>query len=328
MGFYVPAELHCGYKNIEKKRHFQQIDLDLPAPLPTHLPLKPLKTLAFPHELTSLSDTLKREGKSLGFVPTMGALHEGHLSLVREAKSKNDVVVASIFVNPTQFNDPKDFERYPRVVEEDQRMLESAGCDVLFLPSVKDMYPDDASQQAVSFGFLETVLEGAHRPGHFSGVGMVVKRLFEIVKPSIAYFGSKDYQQVMVIRSLVQQFSIPVEIIAMPTIRESDGLAMSSRNRLLSAEERTIALALSKALFTAKENYPSQSIPELLQHAIATLSRPDIRLEYFVICDGDTLREITDKSQTKNPVALVAAHVGKVRLIDNLGLGRAVNSEQ
>lgn len=291
-----------------------------PLPLvPT--PVKALKTLVIPAELSALSDELKEAGKCIGFVPTMGALHDGHLSLIRKAKSECDVVISSIFVNPTQFNDPKDFERYPRVVEEDRLMLASAGCDVLFLPTVEGIYPDDSSRTVVSFGFLESILEGAHRPGHFSGVGMVVKRLFEIVKPDKAFFGQKDYQQVMIIRSLVEQFHLPVEIVAMPTVREKDGLAMSSRNRLLNETERETALVISRVLQKTKENFHLKSIEELHSDARKELDECEgLRLEYFTICKGETLEVLRSKSESARPVALIAAYVGKVRLIDNMEL--------
>lgn len=289
--------------------------------MPALPPLQVLKTLVIPADLSALSDEFRKQGKKIGFVPTMGALHEGHLSLIRKAKSECDLVISSIFVNPTQFNDPKDFERYPRVVREDEEMLEKAGCDVLFLPTVDAIYPDDSFRVKIDFGFLETVLEGAHRPGHFAGVGMVVKRLFEIVKPDVAYFGLKDYQQVMVIRSLVEKFHFPIEIKGMPTIRESDGLAMSSRNRLLSEQDRKTALVLSKVLQTTRDSYESESLEELKNRALAQLNAlPDVRLDYFAICNGDTLEELKSKSESSNPVALIAAFVGKVRLIDNMSL--------
>lgn len=282
---------------------------------------EPLKILEKPEEIDAFTASARAAGKRIGFVPTMGALHEGHLSLISRALCECDVVICSIFVNPTQFNDPKDYERYPRVMDEDVKMLESVGCHAVFAPSEKIIYPDDSFKLQIEFGFLETVLEGKHRPGHFKGVGMVVKRLFEVVKPDRAFFGLKDYQQVMVIKELVRQFSIPVEIIGMPTIREADGLAMSSRNRLLSPEERTTALHLSRVLREAKAVFGKTSIADIKSNAIRELEAlPNVKVDYFEISDGHTLQTIHVPSESSLPVALLAVFVGKVRLIDNMFL--------
>lgn len=194
-----------------------------------------MKTLENKQNLELEIKTLKKAGRSIGFVPTMGALHSGHLSLIESAKSQCDVVVCSIFINPTQFNDAKDFDRYPRNYNDDAELLKSVNCDILFLPSVKEIYPDESFKLNIDFGFLETVLEGKYRPGHFKGVGMVVKRLFELVNPDHAFFGLKDYQQFMVIKKLVEIYQFPIQLHGMPTIREKDGLAMSSRNKLLNS---------------------------------------------------------------------------------------------
>lgn len=280
-----------------------------------------LKILEKPEEIDAFTASARAAGKRIGFVPTMGALHEGHLSLISRALCECDVVICSIFVNPTQFNDPKDYERYPRVMEEDVKMLEKVGCHAVFAPSEKVIYPDDSFKLQIDFGYLETVLEGKHRPGHFKGVGMVVKRLFEVVKPDKAFFGLKDYQQVMVIKELVRLYSIPVEIVGMPTIRENDGLAMSSRNRLLSPQERQTALHLSRILREAKAAYGKMPIAAIKSNALSQLEAlPEVKIDYFEIADGNTLQSIQSPNESKNPVALIAAFVGKVRLIDNMGL--------
>ena len=280
-----------------------------------------LKTLENQAVLEAYLLPFRNANKKIGFVPTMGALHEGHLSLIRKAKSDNDVVVCSIFINPTQFNDLSDFERYPRVVGDDVKMLESADCDVLFLPSVKEIYPDDSYKMQIDFGELETLLEGKFRPGHFAGVGMVVKRLFDIVRPDKAYFGLKDYQQYLIIRKLVEIFKIPVEVIGMPTIRESDGLAMSSRNRLLTEEQRRIALSLSRVLNLIRDNFNSYSVDELIKMAEEELKKEkEITPEYIEIAEADSLRPAKEINKEKKYVALIAATAGKIRLIDNMYL--------
>lgn len=280
----------------------------------------PLKRLSSPNEISDFSRSQKALGKKVGFVPTMGALHAGHISLIQAAKATCDVVIASVFVNPTQFNDPSDFERYPRVVEKDATMLEEAGCDVVFLPEVKDMYPDESSRLKIDFGYIETVLEGKHRPGHFSGVGMVVKRFFEIVQPDVAFFGKKDFQQVMIIRALVEKFSFPIQIVALETKREADGLAMSSRNLLLSETDRQIALHLSRVLREAKAEYSQMGVELTEKSAIEKLNHIEgLRLEYFSICNSKTLKPVLHP-ESEPAVALVAAFVGKVRLIDNMEL--------
>lgn len=273
------------------------------------------------HSKNSLSLTLnelRKSGKSIGFVPTMGALHEGHISLVNTAKSECDVVVISIFVNPTQFNNHSDLINYPRIPEKDVPMLKAAGGDILFMPDEKEIYPEGSvpSSKAIPLGSLGEVMEAKHRPGHFDGVITVVRKLFEIIGECKAYFGQKDFQQLAVVRMLVKHEKLPVKIISCPIVREEDGLAMSSRNMRLTEEQRKSALVLSKALFTVQREWNSKSIPELRELVTAIInSEPSVKLEYFEIADRHTLEPITEK---KNAVACIAAYVGEVRLIDNV----------
>lgn len=270
------------------------------------------------NELIAFVRNAKDQGKTIGFVPTMGALHAGHLSLVKISVEQCDMTIASIFVNPIQFNNPKDLEKYPRTFDADSKMLEEAGCDVIFYPSVDEMYPTEAVEK-FDFGQLETVMEGAFRPGHFNGVAVVVKRLFEIVNPDKAYFGKKDFQQLAIVKALVKQIQFPVEIIGMETVREPDGLAMSSRNMRLSSDERTKAVEISKVLKFIQEN-KSRYSPLLLEaQAIDRLSK-NFKIEYIQIVDGHSLQPISSWNQTDYPIVCVAAFLGKVRLIDNLEL--------
>jgi pantoate--beta-alanine ligase len=257
-----------------------------------------------------------KTGKTIGFVPTMGALHNGHISLIKQAQQVCTEVVCSIFVNPTQFNDPKDLEKYPRPIAADIAMLEQAGCDILFNPTVSEIYDDDEKWH-LDIGDMEHLLEGKFRPGHYQGVMHVVNKLFNIVKPDMAFFGQKDYQQVMVITKMVELLNMPVKLVMCPIQRETDGLAMSSRNVHLTAYDREHALILSKTLGWVKEHFNVNSIPELQQQAEQMLNNePGIIPEYFEIVDGDTLKPIT--AATKKAVALVAARAGKTRLIDNM----------
>ncbi|GAB3986456.1 pantoate--beta-alanine ligase [Spirosoma daeguense] len=262
--------------------------------------------------------TLRTE-QTIGFVPTMGALHEGHLALIETARHENDVVVASIFVNPVQFNNPDDLARYPRTLEEDCQKLEEAGCDVVFAPSVEEMYPQPPVLR-INFGELETVLEGAFRPGHFNGVGIVVSKLFNIVQPDRAYFGQKDLQQVAVIRRLIQDLSFPVELIRCQTLREEDGLAMSSRNRNLTPQERQQATTLFEALSMARDLLLNGQDVVQAKTAVTNLfaSRPDFRLEYVDVVNADTLQSAHEMLAPGQTAICIAAHLGKVRLIDNL----------
>ncbi len=254
--------------------------------------------------------------KIVGFVPTMGALHNGHLSLIARAMQDCDVVICSIFVNPTQFNDPKDLEKYPRPIEADIAKLEAAGCHALFNPDVSEMYAAN-EEWHLDIGPLEHLLEGASRPGHYQGVMHVVSKLFTIVAPHKAYFGQKDYQQVMVITRMVQLLRMPVELVMCPIEREEDGLAMSSRNIHLTANDRKNALALSRTLNETKASFDGSNAAQLQQAATVKLQTAEgVNLDYFEMADGDTLLPATNQSE--HIVALVAARVGNTRLIDNM----------
>lgn len=269
-------------------------------------------------ELKAFLNEMRQKGKIIGFVPTMGALHEGHLSLIAQSKNECDLTVCSIFVNPTQFNDPSDLDRYPRTPEKDGNYLNRAKCDVLFLPLETEMYPQ-REQVSFDFGHLSQVLEAKHRPGHFNGVAQVVKRFFEIIQPHKAYFGSKDYQQVMVVKALVKQMRFTIKIITCPIIRESDGLAMSSRNALLSSNERKVAALIPKLMKRAAEIAMQQDFNSAKNYIEQMVKEQEImKLDYYAICDADTLHP-TDHLNLNQPViSLIAVYVGKIRLIDNL----------
>ena len=269
-------------------------------------------------ELDAILEPFSVKDRPIGFVPTMGALHEGHLSLIKQAKTENEVVVCSIFVNPTQFNDPADLERYPRPLEEDKKMLESAGCDVLFMPSVAQMYPnDDYSTLNEDFGKLDKVMEGASRPGHFAGMITIVNKLFMAVKPHNAYFGQKDYQQLAIVRRFIEKHVIPINIISCPIVREPDGLAMSSRNRLLTPEERKRAVLIPQTMNKVKEMWNKNSVAEIKEFVQTEFAKEGyLKLDYFEIADARTLQPIEDRS--KPAVACIAVFDGKIRLIDNV----------
>ncbi len=257
--------------------------------------------------------------QTVALVPTMGALHDGHIALINQARQENDVVVCSIFVNPVQFNNPDDLARYPRTLDVDQAMLEPAGCDVIFAPAADEMYPEPP-MLTLHFGELETVMEGAMRPGHFNGVGIVVAKLFNIVQPHRAYFGQKDLQQVAVVRRLLRDLSFPVELIRFPTVREPDGLALSSRNRNLTPTERQQAPALYEALKMAQNMLrEGQSVAQAKAAVTALFAdRPGFRLEYIEVANADTLQPVTEVLAPGQTALCIAAHLGHVRLIDNL----------
>lgn len=259
----------------------------------------------------------QRQQSSVGLVPTMGALHQGHLELVKAARAENDLVVCSIFVNPTQFNNPDDLSAYPRTLEADCRLLESVGCDIVFAPSVEEMYPYPLDL-SLNFGTLETVMEGAFRPGHFNGVGIVVSKFFNLIQPHRAYFGQKDLQQTAIIKSLIRNLSYPIELRICPTVRESDGLAMSSRNVRLTPEERSIAPTIYRILNECKTALLEGTPVEVaLKNARDAFSQqPAFRLEYIELVDADTLKPLNETGRAN--ALCVAVHLGNVRLIDNI----------
>ena len=260
------------------------------------------------------------EGKTIGFVPTMGALHEGHITLIRQAAAENDFVVVSIFVNPIQFNNQEDLAKYPRTLEADVQKLEETGCKLVFAPSADEMYPEPDLTE-FDFGQLDKVMEGKFRPGHFKGVAIVVKKLFEIVTPTKAYFGEKDFQQLAIIKKMVSMLKMSLEIVACPIIREPDGLAMSSRNARLTAEERFEAPVIYKALSGIKENY-SWFIPDGVKQLVKgeIQESPYFRIEYVEVADTLTLQPLDDWQDAEHAVICVAVYIGQVRLIDNIEL--------
>jgi pantoate--beta-alanine ligase len=276
-----------------------------------------VKTITTKTILRETLDAARNSGKRIGFVPTMGALHAGHIALVERARADNDIVVVSIFVNPTQFNDPSDLKNYPRTPEADARMLEAAHCDILFLPEVVEMYPETATgnSQTIQLNGLDEVMEGRFRPGHFNGVVNIVSRLFNVIGECRAYFGEKDFQQLAVVRRMTHELSLPVEIVGCPIIRESDGLAMSSRNVRLTPEERITAPFIYKTLQKVKQLWAGDNADEvkrLVEEAFA--AQPEFKLDYFEIADRDTLQPATQR----RAVACIAVFLGKVRLIDNI----------
>jgi len=261
---------------------------------------------------------LHKKGKSIGLVPTMGALHYGHLSLMQAAQNQCDITVCSIFVNPTQFNDAKDLEKYPRTTEQDIDLLSRVETDILFLPNVDAVYPKDlAINIDLDFGTLDKLMEGEHRPGHFSGVAQVVKRLLDIVKPDKLFMGQKDYQQFCICRSMIEQLRVRTEIVMCPIIRQENGLAMSSRNMRLTVAEKEIALNISRILKATKKRFKPSNIEETKKIAIVELNNiTEFQLDYFEIVDGKTLLLATENSESV--VACTAVFVGEVRLIDNV----------
>jgi pantoate--beta-alanine ligase len=263
-----------------------------------------------------LSD--RSEGKAIGFVPTMGALHAGHASLVKCSVNENDVTVVSIFVNPTQFNDKEDLRKYPRTLEADCRLLEPIGVTYVFAPSVEEMYPTPDTRE-FSYPPLDTVMEGAYRPGHFNGVCQIVSKLFDAVKPHRAYFGEKDFQQLTIVREMVRRMKYDIDIIGCPIVREEDGLAMSSRNMRLSVQERENALEISRTLYKSRTFASSHTVCEtqkFVEDAIAGV--PGLQLEYFAIVDGNTLQAVERWDVSDNVVGCITVFCGDVRLIDNI----------
>ena len=261
---------------------------------------------------------MRAQSKKVGLVPTMGALHAGHASLVKRCVAENDAAVVSVFVNPTQFNDQNDLAKYPRTLEADCRLLEECGAAFVFAPTVEEMYPEPDTRR-FSYAPLDTVMEGAFRPGHFNGVCQIVSKLFDAVKPDRAYFGEKDFQQLAIIREMVRQLNYSLEIVGCPIVREEDGLALSSRNKRLSAEERENALNISRTLFKSRNFAATHTVSEtqkMVEDAIE--AAPGLRLEYFEIVDGNTLQKINDWEDTSYAVGCITVFCGEVRLIDNI----------
>ncbi len=261
----------------------------------------------------------RRENKSVGFVPTMGALHSGHLSLVKQCLKDNDICVVSIFVNPTQFNNSDDLEKYPRTLEKDTELLKSISDDIIvFAPSVKEIYPEPDTRQ-FDFGRLDKVMEGKFRHGHFNGVAQVVSRLFDIVKPEKAYFGEKDFQQLAIVKALVKKLNLDIQIVPMPIVREDSGLALSSRNQRLTDQQKNTAVNISKILFKSRDEKHKYSVDETLNNVITAInSFEELEVEYFEIVDGNTLQPIRDWNQSEYIVGCITVFCGDVRLIDNI----------
>ncbi|MDR3059738.1 MAG: pantoate--beta-alanine ligase [Prevotella sp.] len=262
--------------------------------------------------------SLRSQGKTIGFVPTMGALHEGHLSLVKQCIADNDICIVSIFVNPTQFNNKEDLVKYPRNLEKDSQYLAEAGVNFIFAPLEKEIYPEPDTRQ-FDFGQIDKVMEGVHRPGHFNGVAQVVSRLFDIVKPDKAYFGEKDFQQLAIIREMVKQLNLPVQIVAMPIVREASGLALSSRNERLTSKQKEVAVNISKTLSESKKWMDNLSVKQVINKVTDTLNSFDeLNVEYYEIADGYTLQSVKDWKGANYIVGCIAVFCGDVRLIDNI----------
>lgn len=260
----------------------------------------------------------RAEGKDVGLVPTMGALHDGHASLVKRSVEENGVTVVSVFVNPTQFNDKGDLERYPRTLDADCHLLEGLGVDYVFAPSVEEVYPEPDTR-VFDFSPLDKVMEGVYRPGHFNGVAQIVSKLFMYVEPDRAYFGEKDFQQLAIIREMVRQLGLDLEIIGCPIVREADGLALSSRNALLTPEQRTTALAISKSLFASIDFAKSHSLEETKQMVESAVADTEgLELEYYEIVNGTTLQTVHSWDEADYIVGCITVYCGKVRLIDNI----------
>ena len=269
-------------------------------------------------ELRAELDAFRKEGKTIGLVPTMGALHAGHASLVNRAVAENDVVVVSDFVNPTQFNDQNDLLKYPRTLEADCALLEKCGATLVFAPSVEEVYPEPDTRQ-FSYAPLDTVMEGKYRPGHFNGVCQIVSKLFLMVEPDRAYFGEKDFQQLAIIREMVRKYPFNIQIVGCPIVREEDGLALSSRNARLTAEQRKEALQISKALFASVDIRNTRIFIKTKQFVEDCIRRaPGLELEYFEIVDGNTLQPVKAWDESNYIVGCITVYCGEVRLIDNI----------
>lgn len=270
----------------------------------------------------------KKNNKTIGFAPTMGALHDGHISLYQMARPENDIVISSIFVNPTQFNNPEDLEKYPRTIDADlEKLKQSKLVDAVYLPQIEDIYPEKAESQTYDFDGLENEMEGKMRPGHFDGVGTVVEELFRQVQPDNAYFGEKDFQQLAIIRKLVEKKNLKINIFGAPIYREENGLAMSSRNMRLSDEERDFAKIIYETLLKVKNSFQEKDIPSLktmVEDIFSNIKGFD--LEYFTIADESSLKETETTEPNQNYRAFIVVNVGSVRLIDNIGLGQKLGN--
>jgi len=272
-------------------------------------------------DLSTFLLSKKMKEKSIGFVPTMGALHQGHLSLVKKAKEKNDITVVSIFVNPTQFDNQEDLVKYPKTLKNDIQLLETVNCDVVFVPSVEDIYEENVSSKKFEFDGLEYQMEGKFREGHFDGVGTIVKTLFEIVNPDKAYFGKKDFQQLQIIKKMVEKHNLPVKIKGCDIFREEDGLAMSSRNTRLTKKYREAAPFIYKILKKAKKKFGTKNANKVTKWVEKQFNQhPLLELEYFTIADEETLKTINNKESRKKYRAFIAVYAGEIRLIDNIRL--------
>jgi len=274
-------------------------------------------------QIFSVVDALKKQQYTIGFVPTMGALHKGHLALVERALANNDKVVVSVFVNPTQFNKIEDLEKYPKTIDEDIALLKAVNENniIVYAPTVDDVYNGNTVSEKFDFDGLEFEMEGKFRPGHFDGVGTVVKRLFEIIRPDNAYFGEKDFQQLQIIKKLVSKFKLHVNIVGCDIYRESNGLAMSSRNIRLTNQQKMAAPFIFKTLKTAKKHFGTKSASKVIEWVTEQFKNNDIlKLEYFTVADANSLKEVKRKTKNKKYRAFIAVYAGEIRLIDNIAL--------
>lgn len=277
-----------------------------------------MKTVKLVADTKAIISKYKAEGKSVGFVPTMGALHAGHLSLTEQSVKDNDITIVSIFVNPTQFNNPNDLKSYPRCIDEDLDKLSKFNPDIIFIPEVEEMYPEPDTR-IFNFGNLDQIMEGKNRPGHFNGVAQVVSKLFDIINPDNAYFGQKDFQQVAVIKQMVKDLKLSVNIVPCPIIREKDGLAMSSRNTLLNDEQRKNASKISETLFKARNLVPKLNVIQLKDWVVKEINKnPYLSVEYFEIVDDTHLNQIKNWDEDNIKIGCITVQVGNIRLIDNV----------
>lgn len=280
-----------------------------------------MKVINKTSDLQAIIEQFKNDGKSIGLVPTMGALHKGHLSLVKNSISNNDITVVSIFVNPTQFNNPNDLASYPRTVDKDLELLQTIGCDIVFAPEADDIYSKSETDSRFEFDFegLDKVMEGKFRPGHFNGVVQIVSKLFDLVHPDRAYFGEKDFQQLAIIRLMTRRYNLPIEIVPCPIVREDSGLALSSRNSLLKDNEKQVASHIYAVLNESRQFVPQTEVEELKQCVIAAIEqKPELKVEYFDIVDGHTLKSIVKWDECDYVVGCITVFCGNVRLIDNI----------